>query len=48
MQLSMWEEALCDAELARRLAETALKRNPKLLPGFVKALGRKGAALVGE
>ena len=48
LQLELWEEALEDAEAARRLAENSLKRNPKLLPGFVKALARKGAALVGE
>lgn len=47
MQLELWEEALQDAEVARRLAESTLKRNPKLVPGYVKVLGRKGAALVG-
>ncbi|KAK9815442.1 hypothetical protein WJX72_003717 [[Myrmecia] bisecta] len=47
LKLGLFEEALWDAECARKLAQDALKRSPQAFAGFVRTYQRKGAALIG-
>jgi protein arginine N-methyltransferase 7 len=47
LRLGLHEEALAHAERARAAAEAALARGPRAGPGLVRALERKGEALLG-
>ncbi|GMH43344.1 hypothetical protein BSKO_11266 [Bryopsis sp. KO-2023] len=46
-QLGLFEEALRDAEVCKRLAESALTRDHRALSTFAKSFLRKGSALLG-
>jgi protein arginine N-methyltransferase 7 len=47
LRVGLFEEALRHAELGRRLAEAALRRTPAAGAGLLRALARKGQALLG-
>ena len=47
LQLSLWEEALADANKAQKVAQAALRNSSHSTRGFVKTFLRKGAAMNG-